>query len=569
MKRIWILFLSICLLTGCINEKEPEYDFDTFIDKITTTLLEGTTSFNLNFMYNDSEYDGQSFGLGFASEDDYLESMDTYKEILDELTNYKFKTLDETQKIVYKALKNYLERQIVLEDYYYYDNGYIGSYSSVIQELPLLLEMYTFNDQKDLENYFLNIKAFKADFLQAVAFEKERQKQGLGYSKQILDDTKQQIEDIIEEKGEDVIKNVNANIDALDFLSTSQKQSYKARNHQAITQDLMEAYQALLDGLNEIEGQKENVSVNDKDYYEAVIFNQLGIKTSPNKIVDDLYDLYDESYETLYSLIMMNRDILSNENIYAIPYSEFEDVKSGLDYLKGKIFTIVPEIGNLEYDIYTVPESLQDGFAPAAYLTPKIDMTDNQKECIMINPGSSNENIFPTLVHEGYPGHMYQHSYLRTKDYPDIMYLLDCIGYSEGWAIYMENRASEFLEENVAWQKLLQANDALSSSLLGILDIKIHTKGWDYDECVEFFNEETGGSYTTELQDLYDIILQTPGYYLYYIYSGDIIHSLYEDAKEELGHQFDEKEFHQVILDSGAVGLDIVKENVENYIDAK
>jgi len=568
MKKILLILLSLTMLTGCVFQKTEDIPFDTFIDNTTDFFLDGTTSFNLNFLFNHSPYEGKTYGLGFVSEEEYQENMKDYKNLLKQLKKYDVDDLNTTQQIVYHALKDYLERQLVLEEYYYYDNAYFGSYSSIVQELPLLLEMYTFNDEEDLDHYFKNIEAFKEDFLKAVAFEKKRQQLNLGYSKQILDDTKQQIQDIIDTNGKDVIEIVNQTIDQLDFLTPEKKQHYKAKNKHAISVDLMDAYQTLLNGLNEIEGQTDNISINDKDYYKAIVYHQLGTKTSIKKIENQLYDLYDESFDTLYTLISMNQKAMQSDNIYAIPYTEFRQISEGLDYLKTKIFTIVPTINDLSYNIYVVPESLQEGFAPAAYLTPKIDMTENQKECIMINPSSPSENIFPTLVHEGYPGHMYQNTYLRLKNYPTLLYLLDCIGYSEGWAIYMENRASEFLEENVSWQKLLIANDQITSSLLGIIDIGIHYHGWDYEACIDFFNEYTGNTYTTELEDLYDIILQTPGYYLYYIYAGELMHEYYEGAKDELGTSFNEIEFHKTILDSGCVGLDLVEKNVKKYIEA-
>ena len=567
MKKISLLLICICLLFSCTPQNLQS--FDLFIEDTTNFFLEGTTSLNLNYIYNDCKYDSQYYGLGFTSEQDYLDTMQAYKNLLKKLHQYPFKSLNQTQQIVYTALEDYLKRQIVLEDYYYYDNEYFGSYSSVVQELPLLLQMYTFNDIQDVENYFLNIQAIKDDFIQAIEFEKARQQQNIGYSQKILDDTKTQIQEIIDENGQELIENVNNTILQLNFLTSQQKQEYCNKNKEVIQNDFIGAYQTLLNGLNTIRGKSENVSIQDKEYYQAIIYNQLGIDTKISNIEEDLYDCYDECYMSLYSLLQMNSELLNKDNIYDISYNEFDDITTGLDYLKTKIFNIVPDIDDLSYEIYQVPESLQDGFAPAAYLTPKIDMYEHQKECIMINPTSTSDNIFPTLVHEGYPGHMYQNTYLRLKDYPDLMYLLDCIGYSEGWAIYMESRASEFLENNVAWQKVLITNDQLSSYLLALIDIGIHYKGWNYNECIDFYNQATNNQFTDELQSLYDIIIQTPGYYLYYIYSGEIMHQHYNMASKKLGNKFDEVEFHQTILDSGCVGLDIVEKNIKNYIKEK
>ena len=562
MKKKLICLLILCLLCGCT----PQLPFNTFIDEVTHLFLEGTTSFNLNYLYNDSIYDGKYFGLGFVSKEEYDEMMDQYEDIKKDLSSYRYVSLSDEEKIIYDALDDYLSRQLALKDYYYYDNDYFGSYSSLVQELPLLLQMYTFNDQEDLNNYLKNIKAFKNDFLEAIAFEKKRQELQLGYSKEILEDTISQIEDILDENGEELIKEVNHTIANLPFLTNDEIKTYQDLNVIAIKEDLMGAYQILLQGLKEIEGKKENISIHDKAYYEAIIYQQLGIKKKINAIEKDLIEDYDKYTRTLYSLISMNPEILEVDNIYAIEYSEFEDASSGLDYLKGAIQDIVPSIDQLEYTIYTVPESLQEGFAPAAYLSPKIDMKESQKESILINPLGSQENIFPTLVHEGYPGHMYQHTYLRNKNYPDIMYLIDCIGYSEGWAIYMEHRASEFLKDNVMWQKILITNEQVNSCLLALMDIQIHYKGWSYQECIDFFNDYTGNTYTTELQDLYNIILQTPGYYLYYIYAGEIFHDLYEEAYTKLGNKFNETDFHRIILECGNVGLDLVSKNIKQYI---
>lgn len=566
MKKTILSLLVLCLLCGCGIKSSPLQSFDLFIDEVTAKFLEGTTSFNLNYIYNDTIYDGKCFGLGFVSEEEYDDTMAQYKDIQKELSLYRYAFLSDREQIIYDALDDYLNRQLALKDYYYYDNDYFGSYSSIVQELPMLLQMYTFNDKEDLNNYLKNIKAFKNDFLEAIAFEKKRQTLDLGYSQEILDDTISQIEDILEEDGNQLIEEVNMTIANLPFLTNEEIKNYQNLNRIAIKEDFMGAYQSLLQGLKEIEGKEENISINDKDYYEAIIYHQLGIKTSIKTIEKELSEDYDNHTNTLYSLIQMYPEYLEVDHIYAIEYSEFSDASSGLDYLKEAIKGIVPIINDLDYEIYTVSESLQDGFAPAAYLSPKIDMKEDQKENILINPLGSQENLFPTLVHEGYPGHMYQNTYLRKKGYPDLMYLIDCIGYSEGWAIYMEHRASEFLETNAVWQKILIANEQVNSCLLALMDIQIHYKGWSYQECMDFFNEYTGGNYTTELQDLYNIILQTPGYYLYYIYAGELMHDFYEEASSKLGNKFNETHFHRIILDSGAVGLDIVGKNIKEYI---
>ena len=83
------------------------------------------------------------------------------KEIQTELHAYNYDNLDDVQKRTYDALDDYLSRELALEDYFYYSNSMIGSYSSTIQDLPLLLQMYAFNDVDDIENLYKDIEHSK------------------------------------------------------------------------------------------------------------------------------------------------------------------------------------------------------------------------------------------------------------------------------------------------------------------------------------------------------------------------------------------------------------------------
>lgn len=563
-------------LTACKKSAEPEEPFDTFISHVEQFMIEDTTSFNMNFLINDPValgYDKPTtYGIGFATKEESDAMYEAYEAYQKQLEDYDYERLSETQKRTYDALDDYFSRQLVLKDYYYYDNDIFSSYSSLVQQLPLLLQMYAFNDITDLENYFKDIAQFKDDFLKYAEFEEERQAQGIGFSKDILDDTKSQLEDIIDSGFEESIHEVNQTIDGLIFLTDEQKEDYKERNRNAFEQDLVDAYQTLLDALNHIEGQEKTQGLyymkNGKEYYEAMVYNQLGIKDNIKEIEKRLEEVFEENFSQLQAFVLTHYNLLEeHEDYYDIQYSEFTTPAEGLDYLKTKIFSIVPEIPDLTYQIYTVPESLQSGFAPAAYLSARIDLTEDQQECIMINP-TSTENILPTLVHEGYPGHMYQHAYFLTLDYPTINALLDCIGYTEGWAIYVENQAAKFLnnQDEKDWQTLLLYDTAVSTPLFALMDIGIHYYGWDYQDCVDYFKEKIGTDLGDSLQDIYNIIIQTPAYYLYYIYSGQILTDLHDQAEETLGSKFDEVAFNQAILNSGPVGLDTVRRNIDQFI---
>lgn len=104
-----------------------------------------------------------------------------------------------------------------------------------------------------------------------------------------------------------------------------------------------------------------------------------------------------------------------------------------LDDLRSKITDTFPEIPDVDFQVKYVPESMQDYLSPAFYMIPAIDnLTEN---VIYINNGqtASGLNLYTTLAHEGYPGHLYQTVYFSASEPDPIRSILDFGGYVEGW----------------------------------------------------------------------------------------------------------------------------------------
>ena len=120
-----------------------------------------------------------------------------------------------------------------------------------------------------------------------------------------------------------------------------------------------------------------------------------------------------------------------------------------LENLKKQMEESFPEIPDAEksavdYEIRYVPEYLESVLSPAFYLTSPID--DPSRNTIYINNGysDSTEDLYTTLAHEGFPGHLYQTAYHRSIPSTPLASLLSCSGANEGWATYVENLACLF-----------------------------------------------------------------------------------------------------------------------------
>lgn len=90
-----------------------------------------------------------------------------------------------------------------------------------------------------------------------------------------------------------------------------------------------------------------------------------------------------------------------------------------------------------------MPDALTSTLSPAFFLTPPLDIP--QENTIYINPSyePDEKELLTTLAHEGYPGHLYQNTFEALLD--PIRSLLYIGGYTEGWGLYSELYAYVFL----------------------------------------------------------------------------------------------------------------------------
>jgi uncharacterized protein (DUF885 family) len=223
--------------------------------------------------------------------------------------------------------------------------------------------------------------------------------------------------------------------------------------------------------------------------------------------------------------------------------------------LRQKITTDFPVLPSVSCEVKYVHPSLQEYLSPAFYLTPAID--DYENNVIYINPSSDYDGLelFTTLAHEGYPGHLYQSVYFSSQE-PDLLRnLLDVGGYTEGWATYVEMYAYDLWEEDPTYAAICQKNRSFTLGLASLLDIGIHLHGYTPEQ-VSAFLEKLGFSSDTA-QSLYNNILQSPANYLQY-YVGYLDFCELRDTAKAQQENFSLREFHRFVLETGPAPFDIL-----------
>lgn len=173
------------------------------------------------------------------------------------------------------------------------------------------------------------------------------------------------------------------------------------------------------------------------------------------------------------------------------------------------------------------------------------------------------------FLHEGEPGHHFQIS-LAQEDpaLPNFMRFGGNTAYVEGWALYSETLGYPmgFYKDPV--QRFGTLNDEMLRAMRLVVDTGIHTKGWTRDQAIAYMLSHSGESKTDATAEV-ERYIAIPSQALAYKLGALTIQHLRDKAKAELGPKFDIREFHDQVLNTGALPLTILEEKIDRWIAAK
>lgn len=93
-------------------------------------------------------------------------------------------------------------------------------------------------------------------------------------------------------------------------------------------------------------------------------------------------------------------------------------------------------------------------------------------------------------------------------------------GYTEGWAVYVEQQILEEIPGDSTTATFLWYNDMIMNICLCQADIGIHWEGWSRDDLLTFLSQDFGGLTREATDEIYDLIVENPVYYQHYFLSG-------------------------------------------------
>lgn len=174
----------------------------------------------------------------------------------------------------------------------------------------------------------------------------------------------------------------------------------------------------------------------------------------------------------------------------------------------------------------------------------------------------------PTLIyHEGIPGHHFQIALAQTlTELPLLRRSLNPSAYSEGWALYAEQLASEmgvYRDHPLGELGRLQAEMFRSVRL--VVDTGLHRKRWTPERAMAYMRDKTGMTEADVRSEVYRYLVQ-PGQACSYEIGHLKMVELRERAQRALGDRFDLRAFHDVVLGNGSLPLLVLGQVVDEWI---
>lgn len=514
--------------------------------------------------------------------------------------------LDPQDRYAYLLFDRFLALTLEGADFTYYTDPLSPS-SGMVSGLPVLLADYTFRTKKDVEDYLGILEQTRTYFDALIRYEQEKSSAGLFMSDTSADNVIEQCDSIMDpvllsEGSHFLQQTFTERLNGLvsdEIITEKEKQQYIHKNDLLLTTVMAPAYERVGDAFLVLKGTGVNpyglfYYPEGKEYYTYLLAQTTGSSRSIPEIQRFLEKDYQENFHALRDLVKDHPGLLkvssedfsltsagSSDTLYELSNAILADLQKQMkpDFPK---LTCISENKNgreekaeskpIACQLKMVSPSMEAYSSPAYYLTPPID--DLQHNTIYLNEPNITDDLtlYTTLAHEGYPGHLYQtvysQSFLNQQNASSIRSLLHYGGFTEGWAVYVENLSYDYAaqltknEETAAYIEACRLNRNLHLCLYSYMDIAIHYDGATPEQIGRFL-ENLGLGRHANAKTIYEYLVEEPCNYLKYYLGYLEFLSLKQQAEELWGTDYNDYRFHKFVLETGPSDFRSLGEQLE------
>lgn len=506
--------------------------------------------------------------------------------------------LDETKlegqtKVSWMLSKQQLEERIADYQWRHYNypvNQMFGLHSGVAS---LLINQHTISDVADAEAYIARLNALPKLFEQLAEGLKLRAEMGIIAPKfvypYVISDSRNIITGAPFDDGEasTLWADFTTKLEALN-LDPGQAIPLQAAAQRAMITSVKPAYEGLIEVVEAIAEQADDKDgvwkfPDGEDFYENALMrttttnlnadevHEIGL-SEVNRIHDEMREIMEKvGFEgTLQEFFVHMRN---NENFIYPATDEgreryITEATAYIDNMRGRLDELFLTKPKADLIVKRVEPFREQSAGKAFYQQPSLDGS---------RPGVYYANLYdmasmPTYqmealaYHEGIPGHHMQIAISQELEgIPMFRKFGRYTAYTEGWGLYTELLPKEIGLYQDPYSDFGRLAMELWRAVRLVVDTGVHVMQWTREEGIEFYVENTPNARADAVKMVERHIVMPSQATAYKIGMNKIV-ELREKAKTELGDAFDIRKFHQVVLSSGPVPLDVLEQFVNTYI---
>lgn len=535
-----------------------------------------------------SEFD-RSFACDFAKEGiaDFERRHEWVGTVLSKLSEIEIDALPPHDRISYQVLKQNLQQ---LQDYCELE-GYLRP--ALFPFGPeMLISFYsvdktTLLSREDAIDYLARIKRFPSLFEDM----QNRLQQGLekGYALPAVLLTP-------------VIKNILAYTDTSEEDS-SWYQPFKSRHiatlsdidelqaqaKHAIKEKIRPAYQHFVHYLREhyaahcTESNACTDQPNGREYYQLLIRYHTSLDLAP----EDIHDIGLDEVSRIHNEIVAvakeagyPNDLKGFQQFVGNDPQSFladkETLRARIESLSKRIDRLIPQyfsrIPRMTYGVESFPEAVAAQRPIAMAQANPADGSASGIHWITSLPARCPTYLhIPLVLHEGWPGHLMHMALMQEIDSLPMFRRInfdDYNAYIEGWALYCERLGLDMGLYQTPIEHYGRLDMEIQRAIRLVVDTGIHAMGWSRQQAIEYMQNylvQPEASIEAEV----DRYIGNPGQALSYKLGELKIRELRQRAEDALGDEFVLKDFHDCVLSTGPVTLNILDKEVQRWIDKK
>lgn len=568
MRQRIMLFCMAFLMTGCSSQSAQPIDFDQFAEQLWQA---------------EKKLDNRSkTSLPDMSAATLAAQAKQRQQWLDKLQQIDPSALTEQQQINYAILSYSLED--ALAEYQYGAHMMpLTSESGFHSALAFMVSGTEFKTKQDYLDYLAKLKTVPAYMQQQTEWMKQGLATGMTQPKAVLAGFEQSILAFISKTPE---QNVfyRPFHQKPEFIDIESWQALQSEAQQVVTLQLNPAYQQFYQFMVEqyLPGARDSIAASDwpkgREYYQNRLEHYTTLKLTPEQVhqigLNEVARIRAEMQAIITkvgfkgSFAEFIQFLRTDPQFYAKTptdlLKEASFIAKKIDAELPKYFRTLPRT---PYGVAPVPAEIAPKYTTGRYAGTN---RDDRAGFYWVNTYALDRRPLYEMealtLHEAVPGHHLQISLAREQSsLPEYRRNFYTSAFGEGWGLYAEYLGIEMGFYQDPYSDFGRLTYEMWRAARLVVDTGMHTMGWSRQQAIDFLASNTALSMhnvTTEI----DRYISWPAQALSYKLGELTIKKLRKEAQQQLGQDFDLREFHDVVLRNGSVPLSILEQQVASYI---